>query len=129
MTSTIPNLTASLTKTSETSINTNSIIPLLQQAGFNLGQDDKTVAQQISNYIIQQRINDGKSTEINKPISQEEIITLGKKPIPRKEVTTEFTTHADVIRSIINSPKQEAPKQEARKHIGYTLANVEGVPF
>jgi hypothetical protein len=70
-------------------------------------------AQQISNYIIQQRVNEyceatqkgvkGNPSEIVQPISSEEI-----------------TTHAQAIRDIINPPKKETPRES-----GNALANTD----
>jgi hypothetical protein len=56
------------------------------------------LTQQVNNYLIGQRINEGKFAGIVKePISPQEIIT-----------------HAEVIRNIINPPKEEAPRQTGK---------------
>jgi hypothetical protein len=88
-----------------------SIIPLLNQAGFNSMNPD--TAQRISNYILQQRVQEyceatqqgvkGNPRKIVQPISAEEIIA-----------------HAEAIRDIINPPKQETPRQT-----GNALASVD----
>jgi hypothetical protein len=82
------------------------MIQLLQKAGFDSVRPD--TAQQISNYIIQQRINAGRESK-----STREEVDFGKivqKPISLEEITT----HAEVIRNIINPPKEEAPRQTGK---------------
>jgi hypothetical protein len=108
LTTTLTPITTTEPQTAQTK--STSIIPLLQQAGFDSVKAD--TAQQISKFIIEQRINAGReSKDTEAKVDFGEIV---QKPISLKEITT----HTEAISNIINPPKQEPSRKT-----GFNLAN------